>query len=265
MKKLAMLIAVIFPASTALFAAPIGNTAAPQILEEGFFIPSDCWVDIRAGYEGDFVGDARLEQEKEGNGRVDSYTQSTNSGTVTINILDRLDIYGVFGSCRTCAEWRASDASGDIHNFQMQTFHNFLWAVGVRAILFEWGKCDLGAGGRYSSVNNQPAWLTVDGENTSVSGTHCRWREWQINLDVSYHIDILTPYIGIKYSNAKTRLGRFSVSIASNGSGNDHFKNRVPVGLFLGCSFSTGKYFMLNVEGRLIDEEAVTISGDLRF
>ena len=44
-----------------------------------------------------------------------------------------------------------------------------------------------------------------------------------------------------------------------------HFENRTPVGIVIGCSISNGKYFMLNIEGRLIDEDAVTISGDLRF
>lgn len=260
-----MLVAALVVASTALNAAPVGNTAAPQLIEEGFFIPCDCWFDVRAGYEGDFVADARLKQRREGSGRVDSYEQSTNSGTVTVNVLDRLDMYGVFGSSRTCAEWRFLDSLGNVHNTQMETFHNFLWGVGARAILFEWGNCDLGLGGRYSSVNNKPIWLTVDGVNVPVSGGHCRWREWQVNLDVSYHIDILTPYIGIKYSNARTRIGEFTTTIATNGSGSDHFENRVPVGLYVGCGFSTGKYFMLNVEGRLVDEEAVTISGDLRF
>lgn len=265
LKMIRFALSVAILASSALMAAPVGNTAAPQMLQDGFFIPSECWIDLRAGYEGDFVADARMKQRKEGHGRVDDDSQSTNSATVTINLLDRLDMYGVFGSSRTSAQWRFLDASGAVHNAEMETFHNFLWGVGARAILFEWCHCDLGLGGRYSSVNNKPLWLTIDGTNAPVSGTHCRWSEWQVNIDISYHIEILTPYIGVKYSSARTHLGTFTTAIASNGSGNNHFKNRDSVGLFVGCGFSTGKYFMLNVEGRLIDEEAVTISGDLRF
>ena len=34
-----------------LHAAPVGNTAAPQILEKGFLIPEECWVNLRLGYE----------------------------------------------------------------------------------------------------------------------------------------------------------------------------------------------------------------------
>jgi hypothetical protein len=86
-----------------------------------------------------------------------------------------------------------------------------------------------------------------------------------VDVDVSYRIDLLTPYIGLKYSNAKSKISEFSVPIASDDSGTDHFENRIPVGILIGCSLSTRKYFMLNVEGRLVDEEGITISGDLRF
>lgn len=264
MRKSAVLAAIAI-ASTALYSAPVGNTSAPQILQEGFFIPPEVWVNVRLGYEGDFVYDGRMKQYREGTGRVDSYKQNTNSATTTFNILDRLDIYSVFGSSQTTAEWRFSDVEGAIHNANTETHYNFLWAIGARAILFEWSHTNIGLGGRYSSCNYKPVWLTIDGANASVSGTHLRWDAWQVNLDVSYRIDLFTPYIGIKYANTKTKLGTFTTSIAANGSGNNHFENRVPVGLYIGCALSTGKYFMLNVEGRFVDEEAITISGDLRF
>ena len=76
---------------------------------------------------------------------------------------------------------------------------------------------------------------------------------------------ILIPYLGAKYSQARVLLGTFGVPIAGNGSGNLHMKNRTPVGLFLGCTLTTGSYFFLNVEGRLFDEEAIAISAELRL
>lgn len=264
MKKLAMWMATLV-ASSALYAAPVGNPSAPQLIDEGFFMSCDTWVDVRAGYEGDFVADARMKQRREGHGRVDSYQQTTNSGTVTINFVDRLDIFGVFGSSRTNAEWRFTDAIGNVNQVEMETLYHFLWGVGARGILFEWGNTTLGIGGRYESCNYDPEWLTLDGVNIDPSGTRMNWHEWQVDLDISYRIDLLTPYIGLKYSSANSKLSGFSIPIASNGVGKNHFTNRTPVGLFIGCSLSTGKYFMLNVEGRLIDEEAVTISGDIRF
>lgn len=261
MKKL---LAALFT-STALCAAPVGNPAAPQLIYEGFFTSCENWVDVRAGYEGDFVSDARLKQYNEGQGRVDCYEQTTNSGTLTINFVDRFDVFGVLGSSRTNAEWRFTDLDENVHQVKIETEYDFLWGIGGRAILFEWGNATLGCGGRYESAHYDPEWLTIDGINFSTANTSLKWHEWQIDIDLSYRIELLTPYIGIKYLNVKSQIGEFSVPISNTESGSDSFENRNPVGIFIGCSLSNNRYFMLNLEGRLIDEEAVTISGDVRF
>ncbi len=265
MKKFATMIAANIICA-ALHAAPVGNTSAPDIIQEGLFIPCDSWINFRVGYEGDFVADGRMKQFNQGFGRVDSYEQTTNSATVTLNILDRADVYGVFGSSLAKANWRVGNISdGTVHQLDLESKYSFLWGVGARAIVYEWCNTSVGLGGRYSSSHYEPVWLTRDGIVTAVSSSSFRWREWQVNLDVSYKIDLFTPYIGIKYSNARTHLNRFSVAVAADGSTSNAFKNRIPVGLYLGCALSSGKYFMINLEGRLIDEEAVTISGDVRF
>jgi major outer membrane protein len=262
MKQFALLIFCL-TASAHLCAAPVGNAAAPQLIQEGFFLSSDFWVDGRAGYEGDFIFDARMEQTN--GARVDCYKQDSNSGTLTLNFLDRIDLYGVFGSSRTCASWRFTDMDDIINRVEIETFYDFLWGVGVRGILFEWGCASLGLGARYENAYYEPSWLAINAINVSTAGTRLEWEEWQVDLNFSYQIELLTPYIGLKYSRANTSLNGFDVPIASNGAGSNHFENRDQVGIFIGCSISNGKYFMLNIEGRLVDEEAVTISGDIRF
>jgi hypothetical protein len=243
---------------------PIGNTAAPQLIEEGFFISRDSWIDVRIGYEGDFLSNGRMKQCIEGSGRVDNFEQWTNAGTVTLNILDRLDIFGVFGSSRIYADWRFTENSLETRAV-LETFYQYVWACGARGILFEWDELALGLGGRYETANYTPSLLTINAIPQATTSAYCNWNVWQINFDISYKIDLFTPYIGCKFSHAETELGPFSTPIANNHSDTNHFKNKTPVGLFLGCSLSTGKYFMINIEGRLIDEEGVTISGDLRF
>ncbi|MDE3045031.1 MAG: hypothetical protein KGJ02_00070 [Verrucomicrobiota bacterium] len=249
----------------ALGAMPVGDPAFPKIIQQGFFIPKSSSVSVRSGYEGDFVSDARFQQYNQGVGRVDSYQQDTNSGTVTINFLNRLDIYTVLGSSRVVSDWRFTDLAGIVHRVELETMYDFLWGLGARAILYEWGNVCLGVGGRYEQSDYGPVWMTVDGAAKSANGTLLHWSEWQIDLAISYAIDIFTPYLGVTYTNAKATLGTFTMAIAGDDSGNNSFKNRTPVGVCIGCSLSTSKFFMLNVEGRLIDEEAVTISGDFRF
>lgn len=247
-----------------VFTAPVGDPAAPALIQEGFFIPCDAPVNVRSGYEGDFVADARLQQYDGGQGRVDNFNQQTNSGTVTLNVVNRLDVFALFGTSRSCADWRFK-VDGDMHRAQVETLYNFLWGAGVRGIVYKSCAFNLSVGARYEQCHYDNLWLTVDGMVQPGDSTFLRWREWQVDCDFGYQIDIFTPYIGLKYSSVRVHIGDFLEPIASNGSGTDHFKNRTPVGVFIGCSFSSGQFFMLNVEGRLIDEEAVTISGDFRF
>ncbi len=250
--------------SSSLFASPVGNAAAPELIEQGFFIPDDWWGNVRLGYEGDFVSDGKMQQYGQGYGRVDSYEQQTNSGVVTGNIADRVDLFCVLGSSRTNADWRFVDAENGVHRIEMETNYGFLWGAGVRGILYEEEDICLTLGGRFERSSFDPSWLTSDGVPKSVASGFVKWSQWQIDLDFSYTIDIFAPYIGVKYSHARTELNSFSCPISEKGSSNQ-FKNRLPVGIFLGCGLSSGKYFMLNLEGRLIDEEAVTVSGDIRF
>ena len=259
MKKIALLILMI----TSLNGAPVGNTAAPKILQKGFFTSSESWVDIRLGYEGDFVADGRLEQCNE---RVDCFKQITNSGTLTLNILDRIDVYGVLGATKPTADWRVVlRTDGTVHRIQLETNNALLWAIGGRAILSEWGNASLGFGGRYSASSPSPAHLSLDGKGESIADTHFEWSEWQFNFDMSCKIKLFTPYIGVKYSNTTAHLHGFSIPIAANGTGINSLRNRDPVGLYLGCALSNGNYFMLNLEWRLIDEESATVSADFRF
>jgi hypothetical protein len=255
---------LLFLSTFSLFSAPVENPAFPSIIQKGFWMPKDYWLGIRTGYEGDFVADAKLEQFEEGNGRVDDYTQESNCGAFTLNFMRRVDVFTVLGSSRTYADWRFT-SSGLTQRAQVETLYDFIWGVGTRGILFCRDCWTIGAGARYESAHYNNLWITIDGAPAHVSGSYLHWREWQVDLDFAYNIDIFTPYIGVKYSNARTVIGNVDVPIANDGSGMNQFKNRIPVGVFIGCTLSTGKYFMLNVEGRLVDEEAVTISGDIRF
>lgn len=250
---------------TSLFGAPVGNPTDPKLIEKGFFIPADFCVNARAGYEGDFVADGKMKQFSQGSGRVDSYQQETNSGTVTFNAIKRLDLFGILGSSRTSADWRFTDAENSVHRIELETNYDFLWGAGARVILFDGSDTVLSLGGRYESAEYSPSWLTSDGVPQSVTHSKLLWREWQIDLDLSYKIDIFAPYLGVKYSNARTKISGFSTPISQSGAGADQFKNSTPVGVFIGCGLSSSKYFMLNIEGRLVDEEAVTVSGEIRF
>ncbi len=248
-----------------LTAAPVGNPASPELIREGICIPKESWIQIRAGYEGDFVSDAKMKQAEESSGVVDRYQQGTNGGLILCNLLDRVDLYGILGSSRTETNWRFIDANDTIHQVAISTFYNFLWGIAGRAILHQWDHLIIGTTGSFRHAIYHPSTATLDAVNLSTTDTHLLWEEWQVGLDLSYNIGLLTPYIGTKYSHTEATIGNFSQPIAANGSGTTHMRNRSSWGIFIGCALTTGAYFLLNIEGRLIDEEAIAISGEFRF
>jgi hypothetical protein len=243
-----------------LVATTVGNPAAPHMIYQGIF--TECETpNLRLGYEGDFVFNGRAEQEGR---RVDVFTQTNESGTVTLNLFSRWDIYGVLGSSDLHTDWRFIH-EGAVSRMEYKTHTDFFWGVGSRAIYFERDCVSLGIGGRYSTCHYQPESLFKNGESIAVEGTHCKWQEWQINTDVAYEIYYFIPYFGVKYSNARTSIENFSVPLAANGSGNVYFKNKGPVGVYIGCGISSGEYVFVNLESRLVDEEAVSVTADIRF
>lgn len=262
MNRISLLFGLIF--FTNVFSAPVENPASPRLINEGFFIPKTSPVDIRAGYEGDFVGNAKLEQYNEGSGRVDNYSQDSNCGVLTVNFFDRIDLYSLFGTSRTNADWRFTNEDVT-HRAEVETLSDFIWGIGARGILWGTDTMCLGLGGRYEQSHFDNLWMTIDGDVQKVNDSYLHWRVWQVDLDFSYKIDIFSPYIGLKYSNARTQINNLGFAIANDGEGSNQFKNQIPVGIVIGCSLTSGQYFSFNVEGRLVDEEAVTISGDLRF
>ncbi len=248
-----------------LFAAPVGNPVAPQILNKGLITPNDFWLNVRIGYECDVISNGKMKQTDGSSGRVDLYEQICNSGTLTFNFLDQLDLYGMFGSARTDGNWLFTTDADVIQRVQFGTTYGFLWGVGGRLIVHQWDALGLGISGSYRHLLSHPSYLTLDATNESTKGTHLQWHEWQAGVALSYRMGILIPYLGAKYSQAHALLGTFVVPISGSASGNLHMQNRTPVGLFLGCTLSTGSYFFLNVEGRLFDEEAIAVTGEVRF
>lgn len=243
-----------------LAAAPVGNPFSPAMITKGIFTCTPN-ASVRIGYEGDFVFNGRMEQNDH---RIDNYIQTTQSGTVTLDLLNRWDIYGVFGGSDTQTDWRFI-YQDVVSRMELKTECNFLWAVGSRAILYQRRNANLGVGGRYSACNYQPKKLYRNGISVPVAGTHYHWHEWQVNVDISFTICYFTPYIGCKYSNAKANIMNFPVPLSPDGAGNAHFDNKNSTGLYLGCGISSGDYLMINLEGRFVDEEAVTVTAEIRF
>ena len=250
-----------------LNATPVDNPAMPKALQTGLFLCPANSFSVRMGYEGNFIRDRRMKQTQEGSGEADNYQLFVNSGKVTLNLLNRLDIFTVLGRGRAEIDWRVQDFFDHVN---VQTTYHFAWALGAKAIFYEWCNVSLAGGGRFFQYNSPLKWMTSDGVSFDVDDARLKHYEWQLDLGMSYKIDFFIPYIAVKYSLARAKIETVPTPtggyyFVENGGGKIHFKSDKPIGMAIGCSLTTTDKFLLNLEARLFDEEAVTITGELRF
>ena len=107
----------------------------------------------------------------------------------------------------------------------------------------------MGIGGRYAYISPTLKRLSIDGASMDVADSQLCYYEWQADLAFSYSIGFLIPYIGFKYSDARSKLETpFIDGIAANDSDVNHFKSKENVGLYLGASITNGTFFLINIE-----------------
>jgi hypothetical protein len=246
-----------------LFSLPVGNSDNPALAQKGIFSSENTAVNFRLGYEASLGFDRRLKQQVGFD--VDEFKVMTNEGSFTLNICKRLDLFSTLGAFHSTSSWRVSSAT-TLNLIKTETGENFVCSVGANAILFEWGNAALGAGGRYLWNHSPLTKLQINGVDENISDAKLTYNEWQANLGISYKLGFLVPYIGGQFSSARCCVSSpFVTGIAPDGGNTNHLQSRQIPGLYLGCSILLGKQAFINAEARLFDEEAVTLSADLRF
>ena len=261
MRKLFILLMMV--AMKSLIAAPVGNPLNPEIIAEGFFISPASWINFRLGYEGNFEYDGRMKKKPNG-GKIDNLKQDVNSGLLTINLQNRADLFGVLGASRIRSDWRF-DNLGTPSRIELETNYRLYWACGGKVILFQWSNTALSAGGRYSKTKPSLSFITQDGVPQDKGNAKVRYKDWQVDLGLAHQIDIFIPYIGAKYLQSKAKIENTAFAISDAGQNSQKMKNKNPVGVFAGCTLSNSKFFMLTIEARFIDEEAISVMGELKF
>ena len=133
----------------------MGNPAEPEIIYHGLFISEEATLGIKTGYQGDVVFDRKFNKSDKG--------MVLNQGVVTLNYIDRFELYG----------------SGGHASFRSK--NRFTVGGGGKVLLSEWGNVGIGLDGKYQY---SPL-----------------FREYQVAFGAYYTFDYFIPYVGIKYSN----------------------------------------------------------------
>jgi opacity protein-like surface antigen len=181
---------------------------------------------------------------------------------ISYGVIDKLDIYVRLGAANFDAEakqYRNGTYNGKIdtdgkyafaYGFGLKGMHNFEdgWLVGL----------DL----QFLSHKNRYKWNWAGKDDYKESGSgKMTVYEWHVAPYVAKKIGNLTPYVGGKYSDLRIKEKHSEGSSPgwTKIKANDNF------GLFAGLDINMMKHLMLNVEGRFIDETAMSLNVSYRF
>ncbi|MCB1115602.1 MAG: hypothetical protein KDK71_03940 [Chlamydiia bacterium] len=244
-----------------LFALYMGNPSAPEIVEEGFFFSKENWFAVKAGYQRDWVFDRNMRAVSKVSGRMDGFDFIADQGVLTFNLLNRIEVFGSAGAARFHATHRPTAQMRQ----EYETNDQFIWGIGGRGTFLTWKNASFGIEGGYTKAHPTMKWMTRNGTPIDPRpGSKLTYHEWQVGLGVSYQIEVFTPYIGAKYSNAGGRFKHLPVGTLASGR---HFKtkSRRKFGMAIGTTLSSGNRFAATVEARLIDEQSMTLAAEVKF
>jgi hypothetical protein len=241
-----------------------GNPSFPMMPEEGLFIAKEDWFGIKMGYQFDDVYDRRLHMAQchaEQRKKIREYQSLSNLGVLTFNFNDRAEIFGTLGTLSFELSQRPfRDSKVSYH-----TGSHFAWGVGGRAILAYWGDLQVALNAAYLQSNLPLSSVEVNDKSYAKRHAKAEFREWQIGAGVSYRFSWFIPYLGVDFSDFRTKIEDLNSLKFLFHRNHVVFKEAHPFGGFLGFGLSAERGFDINFEARFLNENAVSVSGDFKF
>jgi hypothetical protein len=241
--------------SSTVFASPI-NLPTGIKGQDGVGLISNLPVGLSAGFLNDYVGERDLNKNS-GKASFDMI-----GGIIDLSILNRFDVYTMLGSMQS----PEIKGTGYTLNFS----DDFMWGVGADAVIYDWKAPGIQffGDGNFREANSLGLdSFTYNGTTynksqfNSVLTANGKWEEWQAALGVSKKFEYVIPYGGIVYSDVKTS-GKVSV-LGKTVSGSANSKNKV--GPFVGVSIIPTKWLSIDITGRFVAEEAVSVAATVKF
>ena len=217
-------------------------------------------IGISAGFLNDYVGERKLSKDS-GKASFDMV-----GGEIVMSIMKKVDIYTMLGGALS-PEYKTNIlGTSDTFDFS----NNFMWGVGADAVLYSWKDSGIqlfGDGNYRQSSGLDVDSITINGTTYSKSQfggatISADWREWQAALGVSKTFKYVIPYGGIVYSDVKTSAKATALGTTyDTGSVSSQDK----VGPFVGVSILPTKWLSIDITGRFVAEEAVSVAATVKF
>ena len=263
------IISLFIPAAS--FAATVGNPSTTDVPEGVgvFSMKRDSQVTIKVSediehiFNRDLIAGPSLSSSLEID-KAQWYMTKIYYGILN----DRVQPYLQLGVAHMEASWNENAVP-----IEFESDTAFAWGLGLKALVWEIRepKIKIVADGVYRMADLNAEEATINGAVTPLDTSRSRFflREWQLSVLAAGELDItggmreevlgiskLVPYIGVKYSDVS---GRFRVVVPSGACYNPgEFEADENLGFFVGCDILGTDSVLLNVEARLVDENAIT-------
>lgn len=242
-----------------LFALYQGAPTLPDSIENGLFLSKENFFVFKAGYLGDFIHDERLECTEHLQGRVDQFQVERNQGVATVNLYDRVEFFGLAGAARASFSHRQEEAN---KLCRYETVYHWTAGAGMRVLAFTWGCAALGLSGAYQAAHLPITKIVLNGTPYASQAT-CKMKQWQLGAALSYQVRSFFPYLGIRYDSAHHKAVHISGLILP--AHRFSMEKRDKVGGTVGFGYFPGNRFACGLEVRLVNEQALSLSMDLKF
>lgn len=183
---------------------------------------------------------------------------------LALTLADKVDIYTHLGAM-TDGEY--TNKVGGALTFDS----GFMWGIGGNLVLYDWESQSIKF---FTDINYRSAAgmdydaMRIDGveyaQDRIIQDSEGEYREWQIALGMSRPInEYLIPYGGILFADAKAKA--MGSRVGGGGSVGGGVKAKDMIGPFVGIAYLPVKGVSIDLQGRFVTEDAVTVTSEVKF
>lgn len=246
-----------------LSAMLVGNPDQPHLQTQGIFQKAPSIASVRLGYFDDYVYHQAYIDEYVIAGQAQTLTNvklSTYAGTVTLNFIDRIDLYGILGASRIKVDQ------------EIIAKRRFSWGAGIKFVIYQEGNFCLGGDFKYFETSQKPTFfLSEDLAYNVIMDYRLDYAETQAAIGMSYKFWLLSPYINATYLSSsitphpKTALVRYPFMDLAIDVPSSDVSNSSHWGMAVGMTLIDRATASLALEWRLFNQYAVNLNGEVRF
>ncbi|MEA1936393.1 MAG: outer membrane beta-barrel protein [Thermodesulfobacteriota bacterium] len=175
-------------------------------------------------------------------------------------IVDNVEIYGLLGVADGEVKLKSldTDPGGKLYNCDFDTDSTFAYGAGFKFSYSYDENWVLGIDAHYIRHKGDYSGKCAAGGDTSLSTGDMTFQEWQVMPSVGYKISKFTPYLGFGYTDMR-------IKVEENGGNTTKYEADDNVGVVCGVAYEPYKNLSFGVEGRFVDETAMSVMGFYAF